>query len=131
MAGLGTILKRIFFWSYERGTWQYDVAVVVILIFVLLTPRSWFHDLPQVGMPDTPGQVQMLSVSDGDHRRTYRIDARVLAPPEKTPALQNDLHNALKKALPDLHNGRFSITNIEPIRDAQGTVIAYQVEIRH
>jgi hypothetical protein len=53
----------------------------------------------------------------------------VLAPPEKTPALQNDLHNALKKALPDLRNVRFTILNIEPVRDEQGTVIAYQVEI--
>jgi hypothetical protein len=131
MASLGTILKRTFFWSYERGTWQYDVAVVVILIFVLLTPRSWFHDLPQVGLPDTPGQVKMLSDSDQGHRQIYRVDARVLAPPEKTPALQNDLHNALKKALPDLSNGRFSITNIEPVRDDKGTVVAYEVEIRH
>ena len=131
MASLGTILKRTIFWSYERGTWQYDVAVVVIVIFVLLTPRSWFHDLPQIGPPETPGQVKMLAVSDAGHRQVFRVDARVLAPPEKTPALQNDLHNALKKALPDLHNGRFSITNIEPVRDAQGTVIAYEVEIRH
>ena len=73
----------------------------------------------------------MLSVSDGDHRRIYRVDARVLAPPEKPPALQNELHNALKKALPDLSNGRFSITNFEAVHDDKGTVIAYQVEIRH
>lgn len=131
MASLGTILKRTLLWSYERGTWQYDVAVVVILIFVLLTPRSWFHDLPQVGLPDTPGQVKMVSALEEGHRQIYRVDARVLAPPEKTPALQNDLHNALKKALPDLNSGRFSITQIEPVRDAQGTVIAYEVEIRH
>src|ERR1700681_4842418 len=127
MASLGTILKRTFFCSYERGAWQYDVAVVVILIFVLLTPRSWFHDLPQVGLPGAPGQVKMLS-EDG-HRQVYRVDARVLAPPEQPPALQNDLHNALKKALPDLSNGRFSIVRIQPVRDDAGTVIAYQVEI--
>ncbi len=46
MDGLQKMLGRIFFWSYERGAWQYDIAVVVILIFVLLTPRSWFHDQP-------------------------------------------------------------------------------------
>ena len=39
MPRLGQILNRIFFWSYERGTWQYDVAVALILVFVLLTPR--------------------------------------------------------------------------------------------
>jgi hypothetical protein len=131
MASLGTILKRTFFWSYERGTWQYDVAVVVILIFVLLTPRSWFHDLPQVGVPNSPERAQIVAISDSGHRQVYRVDARVLAPPERTPELQNELHNALKKLLPDLSNGRFSITRIEPVRDEKGTVTAYEVEIRH
>jgi hypothetical protein len=130
MASLKTILARTFFWSYERGTWQYDLAVIVIVIFVLATPPKWFRDEPQVGMPTTAGQVALVAGTDHDERQTYRVDARVLAPPEKTPALQNDLHNALKKALPGLRNGRFSITNIEPVRDEAGTVIAYQVEIR-
>ncbi len=129
MDGLRKILGRIFFWSYERGAWQYDIAVVVILIFVLLTPRSWFHDQPQVGMPAAPEQVQLVLGSDEGHRQQYRVDARVLAPPEQAPALANDLHNALQRALPDLHNGRFSITRIEAVRDETGTVVAYEVEI--
>jgi len=129
MASLKTILSRTFFWSYERGTWQYDLAVIVILIFVLVTPQRWFHDEPQVGMPASAGQVLLVTGSERDARQTYRVDARVLAPPEQTPALQNDLHNALKKALPGLSSGRFSITKIEAVRDEAGTVIAYQVEI--
>jgi hypothetical protein len=129
MASLQKILGRIFFWSYERGAWQYDIAVVVMLIFVLLTPRSWFRDQAQVGMPAAPEQVQLVLVSDDGHRQQYRVDARVLAPPEQAPALQNDLHNALQRALPDLRNGRFSITRIEAVRDEKGTVAAYEVEI--
>src|SRR5947207_528840 len=78
MASLGQILARTFFWSYERGTWQYDVAVALILVFVLLTPRNWFRDKPQSGAPVTPGQVQFIS-KEGN-RRTYRVDARILAP---------------------------------------------------
>jgi hypothetical protein len=130
MAVLKQFLNRTFFWSYERGAWQYDVAVVLILIFVLLTPRRWFQDQPQVGIPDASERVQLILFSDGGHRQEYRVDARVLAPPERTPALQNDLHQALQRALPDLRNGRFSISNIEAVRDEKGTVIAYQVEIR-
>jgi len=130
MASLKQILSRTFFWSYERGTWQYDVAVVLILIFVLLTPRAWFRDQPQVGMPVTSEQVQLVLISDDGHRQEYRVDARVLAPPQQTPALQNELHQALRRALPDLSNGRFSITNINPVRDERGTIIAYEVEIR-
>jgi hypothetical protein len=129
MASLGQILSRTFFWSYDRGTWQYDLAVILILVFVLLTPRNWFQDQPQVGLPAVRDQVQLLSAIG--NRQTYRVDARILAPPAKTPALENDLHNALQKSLPDLNNGRFSIAKIEAVRDEQGTVIAYQVEIKH
>ncbi len=128
MASPRGIFSRIFFWSYERGTWQYDVAVVAIVLFVILTPPRWFHDQPEVGLPAAPGQVQL--VSDGSSAQIYRVDARVLAPPIKTPALENDLHNMLQKSLPDLRNGRFAIAKIEAERDAQGTVIAYKVEIR-
>jgi hypothetical protein len=121
MASIKTILGRTFFWSYERGTWQYDLAVIVILIFVLGTPPRWFHDEPQVGLPTSAAQVELVAGTE---------NARVLAPPEQTPALQNDLHNALKKALPSLRDGRFSILKIDPVRDGDGNVIAYQVEIR-
>lgn len=129
MAGLSQILYRTFFWSYERGSWQYDVAVILILLFVLATPMRWFHDQPQVGLPATANQVELVTRSG--ETEVYRVDARVLAPPERTPALSNDLHNAMQKARHDLRDGRFSIGKIEPIRDENGNVIAYQVEIRH
>jgi hypothetical protein len=129
MPGLARILNRVFFWSYERTTWQYDVAVALILVFVLLTPARWFRDQPQVGLPVNSTQVELISKSA--ELEIYKVDARALAPPERTPALSNDLHSALQKASPALRDGRFSIGKIEPIRDASGTVIAYQVEISH
>ena len=127
MASLGQILSRTFFWSYERGTWQYDGAVILIVVFVVATPRKWFHDQPQVGLPANASQVELISKSG--EIEVYRVDARVLAPPERTPALQNLLHNALQKAQPELNDGRFSIGKIEPIRDEKGNVVAYQVQI--
>jgi hypothetical protein len=127
MASLGQILSKTFLWSYERGTWQYDVAVILILVFVLLTPRHWFRDLPESGGTAAAGQVQLLS-EDGN-RQTFRVDARVLMPPKF--ALQSDLHTALQQALPELLKGNFSISKIDPVRNEQGLVIAYQVEIRH
>lgn len=130
MAGPGQILSRAFFWAYERGTWQYDVAVILILVFVLATPRPWFRDQPQMGLPATaPGQV--IVVKDGGANETYRVDARILAPPQQTPALENELHSALQKALPELSGKRFTITNIQSERDDHGNVIAYRVEVHH
>jgi hypothetical protein len=128
MTGIGQIFSRAFFWTYERGTWQYDLAVILILIFVLLTPRRWFNEQPQVGDTAYAGQVEHLGSAGG--LDSYRVDARLLAPPVQTPALENDLHNALKKTLPELQKGRFSISKIVPVRDGAGTVIAYEVEVR-
>jgi len=37
-------LRKLFFWNYARNTWQWDVLCVVILIFIFLTPKSWFEN---------------------------------------------------------------------------------------
>jgi hypothetical protein len=128
MSGIGQFFYRTFFWSYERGSWQYDIAVILILFFVF-SPRGWFHDQPQVGLPVNSTQVELLSPPG--ETEVYRVDSRVLAPPTRTPALQNDLHNVLQKAGQGLQDGRFAIGKIEPVRDAGGNVIAYQVQIKH
>ncbi len=127
MRTLWKILQRTIFWSYERGTWQYDVAVVAILVFVLATPKSWFQDQPQLGAA-APGQVTLIK--DDGASQTYRVDARALAPPVPPPQLANDLHNAVRKAVPDLHSHGFQILKIEPVRGANGTVIAYDVQVK-
>ena len=130
MASVGQILSRTFFWTYERGTWQYDLAVILILIFVLATPMPWFQEQPQTGLAPSPGEVQHLAIpANPAGIDTYRVDARILAPPKQTPALENELHNAMQKSLPELRNNRFTIAKIDPVRDEQGTVIAYHVEI--
>ena len=33
---------RILFWTYQRGTWQYDVLCAFILVFIFLTPAAVF-----------------------------------------------------------------------------------------
>ncbi len=82
MASLGQYPSKTFFWAYERGTWQYDAAVILILVFVLATQRGWFHDQPQMGLPaNAPGQVVLFK--DEGESKTYRVDARILAPPNK------------------------------------------------
>lgn len=40
----GSGLKRFIFWDYRRAVWQYDVMVGIILLFIFLMPREWFHD---------------------------------------------------------------------------------------
>jgi hypothetical protein len=39
-----TTLQKLFFWKYARSSWQWDILCVVILIFIFLTPKSWFEN---------------------------------------------------------------------------------------
>jgi hypothetical protein len=36
-------LKKILFWSYDRGSWQYDIMCVLILAFIFLSQNKMFH----------------------------------------------------------------------------------------
>jgi hypothetical protein len=38
--------KKIAFWTYPRTSWQWDVLCVLILVFIFLTPKSWFANTP-------------------------------------------------------------------------------------
>src|SRR4029434_2770377 len=128
MASSGHTFFRIYFCSYERGSWQYDLAVIAILVFVLLTPARWFRDQPTRGLPSASAQVELLS--ELGNVQTYKVDARILTPPEQMPQLQNELHRALQRNESSLQNGRFEITNVDDIRDAPRAVVAYRVTLK-
>ena len=51
-------LKRLILWEYPRASWQYDVIVGAIVIFVFVTPRFIsFGDRPK------PAWREMMPVS--------------------------------------------------------------------
>ena len=35
-------IKNIIRWRYARGSWQWDVLCILILIFIFFTPKEWF-----------------------------------------------------------------------------------------
>lgn len=37
-------IRNALFWSYERGTWQYDALVIAIIATVFFVPGSYFGD---------------------------------------------------------------------------------------
>ena len=123
---------RTIFWSYERGSWPYDVMVLAILVFVLLTPRAWFHDRPQ---PNPPSQtsVHLLSQASGG-LQTYRVDAKLLAAQKrsakKTPELERQIHDVLGHNVDDLKGQTFQVVRIVPVREDNGGVASYDVTIR-
>jgi hypothetical protein len=123
-------LRRVIFWSYERGTIPYDIAVIAIVLFVFFSPRFiHFNDQPPVGPSTSQAMIQLRSVAVGQVA-TYRIDARLLATPIRTPELEHDLHQTVQKNIEDYRSGRFEILQIDPIRSEDGTVAYYDVSVK-
>ncbi|HEY2645704.1 MAG TPA: hypothetical protein VGI34_01960 [Candidatus Acidoferrales bacterium] len=130
MRTLWRAIVRVLFWSYERGTWQYDVAVVGITLFVLFSPLViHYTDQPSVGPAPASALVELRAMAPGQVA-TYRVDARLLATPIRTPELEHDLHVTVQKNVRELNHGRFEILRIEPIRGDGDTIAYYDVSVK-
>lgn len=66
-------LKKVLFWSYERGSWQYDIMCVVILAFIILAPNRVFeqHD------STTPIILRSEEVGSIDPSNLEQMEARI------------------------------------------------------
>jgi hypothetical protein len=50
-------IKRVLFWTYERGSWQYDILCALILCFIFLTPRTVFDGTAFIDESNRPVPV--------------------------------------------------------------------------
>jgi len=112
------VLKRFIFWDYPRASWQYDVMVGIILIFVLLTPRGWFRDQPRTPL------VSSIAVLPGEHGASvYWVEPELLADLGKDQQTQK-LVDLLKNFT---HQKQVTVTRVEPITDSDGETTGYMV----
>ena len=113
MGRLFHIVKSIFFWSYARNTWQYDVLCALILGFIFLTPKSWFGT----------GELRPVEAHQKGFARTLLVSRE---------SLSNQADKAEIERLVRTLTGRpdASIERVQEIRDQTGRVTAYEVDIR-
>ncbi|MGA3298677.1 MAG: hypothetical protein ABSD87_01205 [Candidatus Acidiferrales bacterium] len=132
MGSLWRGMVRTVFWSYERGSWPYDVMVVLIVIFVLFTPRAWFRDQPQTTAVSS-ASIQLINDDSLNQTQTYRIDSTVFAIEKRTarpsPELERETHDLLGRTVGDLKDHTFQIVRIDPVRSDTGTVQYYDVTV--
>ncbi|MGH9966211.1 MAG: hypothetical protein ACREBG_00040 [Pyrinomonadaceae bacterium] len=112
-AYLLSTIKNIFLWRYARNTWQWDVLCALILVFIFLTPKSWF---------------------EGSKRRSAlahqnRVTGTLLVGPE---VIENESDNTKLKQRVRALSGRVDaeIVEVRKILDKEGRTLGYQVDIR-
>jgi hypothetical protein len=117
-------VARGVFWSYERGTWQYDIIVLAILAFIFLTPRSWFQDRPTLQLSDLRHVQGLIEVGGGENSWTYLVDARLVesfAPQKPEEAIREILSRRIEKP--------FTVKSIEVLRDSNNVILGYRVAV--
>jgi hypothetical protein len=100
-------IGRLIFWDYARGSWQYDVMVGLILMFIFMTPREIFNDQPKAA------NVVML-------RGGFWIDPQLLlgVPDDQLVSRAAVVVNQRFRTRP-------AITVVEPIPDDAGQIKGY------
>ena len=112
------MLKRFIFWDYPRASWQYDVMVGIILIFIMLTPRGWFRDQPRTPI------VSSIAVLPSEHGNSvYWVEPEFLADLSKDQQSEK-LSKLLKRFT---HQKQLTVTRVEPIADSDGETRGYMV----
>ena len=122
-AGIKLVVTRSIFWSYQRGSWQYDVIVIAILSFIFLSPRSWFNDRPTLQLTDLRHQQGIMEMGRVKKDVQYLVDARLVdslgqKPEDAVPII---LKQHLQKA--------FTIKSIEAVRDRHQVILGYTVMV--
>ena len=121
-------LRSYLFWTYERGSFHYDVMVTLILLFLFISPHLIdFHDRP---IPEVPKRSSEVLVRDADtlnmgHRFVYEIRADDLGgahtDAEREDRISRIVHNIAADS---------AIGGIKPVVDPRKRIVAYDVDVR-
>ena len=121
------ILRSYFFWTYERGSFHYDVMVTLILIFLFVSPRFIdFGDKPveTVALQGSEVLVKEAGRTGSSSVFVFEIRADQMGGPQ---AEQTDAERraAILRIVEPI-SGEVTLQRYEPVLDAHGKVVAYR-----
>jgi hypothetical protein len=122
-----SVLKRYIFWTYERGSFHYDVMVTLILLFLFVTPHFFdFGDKPLTAVPLRHSEVLVKEQGSTGNEARFVYEIRV-----------DDLHGAktdaeLRTAILNVVEpmaGDVTLEKVTPVLDGKNHVVAYDATI--
>jgi hypothetical protein len=122
-----SLLRNYFFWTYERGSFHYDVMVTLILLFLFVSPRFIdFNDRPVPSVPLHASEVLIKAQStDGDEAVfVYEIRAEDLHGANSDAQLRAAILNVVEPI-----SGDVTLEKYAAVRDARGQIVAYDATV--
>jgi len=115
-------IKGYLFWTYERGSFHYDVMVTVILLFIFLAPR--FIDFKDQPAEHVAHQNSIVVMPDGGRGMVYQVDASAVDAQDEGMVRQN-FARVLRPITGPVH-----VDRVEAVRDRTGHIVAYRGWVR-
>ncbi len=129
-------LRRYLFWTYDRGSFHYDVMVTLILIFLFVSPHFIdFKDKPVSTVALRSSEVLIKeagTTSSGSSRFLYEMRADQVANVASAYGQSMDTDTGRRSAI--LHTvepiaGEVRLERYEPVQDTHGKTVAYRAWI--
>jgi hypothetical protein len=123
---MGKLLSRYFWWTYERGSFHYDVMVTLILIFMFVSPHFIdFKDHPveTVALNSSEVLVKEAGTSNGASRFIFQIRADQPGGPQASQT-DEERRAAILRVVEPI-SGAVTVERDEPVLDSHGKVVAY------
>ena len=120
---MANLFKTYFFWSYERGSFHYDVMVTAILLFMFVTPHFInFHDRPveTVALHSSEVLVKEAGMSGSRPRFVYQVRADDMGDARSDADIKAGILRLVEPI-----SGEVTIDRYEPVKDASGRTMAY------
>jgi hypothetical protein len=117
------MIRNYIFWSYERGSFHYDIMVTAILLFMFFSPRFIdYHDKPveTVALHASEVLIKEAGSSGSSSRFMYQIRADDMG----GATTDAERRAAILRVIEPI-SGEVSLERYEPVRDAQNKVVAY------
>lgn len=122
MSRVWRTIKGYLFWTYERGSFHYDVMVTVILLFIFIAPR--FIDFKDQPAEHVGHQNSIVITPDGNRGFIYQVDASAV------DAQDDDMVKVNVVRLLRPITGPVRVERVQAIRDQAGQIVAYRAWVR-
>jgi len=123
---MGKLLRSYFFWTYERGSFHFDVMVTLILLFLFVSPHVIdFKDRPlvTVALQGSEVLVEEAGSSGTSSRFLFQIRSDQAGGPTAKQTEAERQASILRVVEPI--SGEVTLERYEPVLDAHGKVVAY------
>lgn len=121
LEGLGSVIL----WSYNRGTFPYDLMCAAILLFVFLAPGSLFQDQPApTPAPATPVGPQDISYTQVEQGQwVFFVSTRLIPPGQDETGLTQAARGRIEKIV----SKPFVVDGIKPVVGGNGETIGHSI----